>query len=420
MSSNRVVTFGCRLNTYESAVIQELSEKAGFKGAIFINTCAVTKEAERQAKQNIRKIRRENPDAPIVVTGCAAQINPDMFAQMPEVTHVIGNQEKMTLEAYTKLLEPAGESVLVNDIFSIKETASHLVSGFEGKQRAFIQIQNGCNHRCTFCIIPYGRGNSRSVPLGDIADQVRHLLENGFHEIVLTGVDITDYGLDLPGTPTLGQTVKRLLALVPELKRLRLSSLDPAEIDEDLWTLIANEPRVMPHLHISLQAGDDLILKRMKRRHLRHHIISFCKRTREYRPDVSLGADIIAGFPTETEEHFLNTYNLVEECDLTFLHVFPFSPRPGTPAARMPQVHPEIAKERAARLRQHGEANYVKFLDRFIGQTVSYLVENQEDGYFLGKTDHFLPIRCSGSAFASVGQARIISRTSTSLEGEKV
>jgi threonylcarbamoyladenosine tRNA methylthiotransferase MtaB len=351
--SPEVVTFGCRLNTYESQVMKDLAMQAGLDNAIIINTCAVTSEAERQARQTIRKLRRENPDAEIIVTGCGVQINPEKYADMPEVSRVIGNDEKMQAASYAKDIDH--ERVLVNDIMSVKETAAHLISGFDGKARAFVQIQNGCDHRCTFCTIPYGRGNSRSVPVGEIVNQIKILIENGYPEIALTGVDITAYGADLPGKPTLGQMVRRLLNLVPNLKRLRLSSLDPVEMDEDLWDLIATEPRLLPHLHMSLQAGDDMILKRMKRRHLRNDAIGFCKKARELRPDCVFGVDLIAGFPTETEEMFQNTLKIVEDCDLTFLHVFPYSPRPGTPAARMPQVTSSTIKERAALLREKGQ-----------------------------------------------------------------
>ncbi|RZI47160.1 tRNA (N(6)-L-threonylcarbamoyladenosine(37)-C(2))-methylthiotransferase MtaB [Candidatus Finniella inopinata] len=406
MNTNQVITFGCRLNTYESEAIKDLSHQAGLSGAILINTCAVTAEAERQARQTIRKLRRENPDAKIIVTGCGAQMNPKQYADMPEVTSVIGNQEKMQLETYQKLVNPDQHArVLVNDIMSVRETASHLVSGFEGKARAFVQVQNGCDHRCTFCTIPFGRGNSRSVPLGEIVDQVRLLVESGYQEIVFTGVDITAYGGDLPGTPTLGQAIRRLLALVPDLKRLRLSSLDPVEIDEDLWRLIGEEPRLMPHLHLSLQAGDDLILKRMKRRHLRQDAIGFCKRARDLRPDVAFGADLIAGFPTETDEMFENSLRIVDECDLSFLHVFPYSPRPGTPASRMPQVPKSLIKLRAAMLRQKGDDALQKLFDHWVGKTAVVLVESvdQKQGSMIGKTDHFIPVRIKSSdAFEQV------------------
>lgn len=369
-----IVTFGCRLNVYESEVMREHAKNAGMDDAIIFNTCAVTKEAERQARQSIRRARRENPDAKIIVTGCSAQIAPDMYAGMDEVDQIIGNDLK--LQAETWGINNASEKMLVNDIMSVKETASHLLQGFEDKSRAFLQVQNGCDHRCTFCIIPYGRGNSRSVPIGVIADQVRVLVEQGYNEIVLTGVDVTSYGPDLPGKPTLGQMIRRVLAQVPELKRLRLSSLDPVEIDEDLWRLIAEEPRLMPHLHLSLQAGDDLILKRMKRRHLRQDVIDVCEKARKYRPEMAFGADIIAGFPTESSEMFENSLKIVEECDLTFLHVFPYSEREGTPAARIPdQVHVPERKERAAKLRALGEMQLEKFHKKQVGKTAIAIVE---------------------------------------------
>jgi threonylcarbamoyladenosine tRNA methylthiotransferase MtaB len=366
-----VVTFGCRLNAYESEVIRENAQKAGLQNAVVFNTCAVTAEAERQARQAIRKYRRENPSAKIIVTGCAAQINPDSFSRMPEVDQVLGNAEK--LEEKYFIPDPLHARVMVNDIMSVRETADHLIAGFDGRARAFIQVQNGCDHRCTFCIIPYGRGESRSVPLGVIVDQVRLLLQKGFQEIVLTGVDMTAYGADLPGKPTLGQIVKRLLAHVPELPRLRLSSLDPVEIDQDLLHVFEREERLMPHFHLSLQAGDDMILKRMKRRHLRQDAIRLCQTLRSLRPTVTFGADIIAGFPTETEEMFENTLRIIEDCDLSFLHVFPYSPRQGTPAARMPQVKGSLIKERAACLRERGQKNLEKTLHRFIGKEVTVI-----------------------------------------------
>jgi len=390
MSNNdpQLVTFGCRLNTYESEVMRSHAKNAGMEDAIIFNTCAVTKEAERQARQAIRKARRENPSAKIVVTGCSAQIDPQTYAQMDEVDQIIGNDLKLKAETWGVT---DTERVLVNDIMSVKETASHLIEGIEGQARAFIQVQNGCDHRCTFCIIPYGRGNSRSVPIGEIAAQVRKLVESGYNEIVMTGVDVTSYGADLPGEPSLGQMIRRVLALVPELPRLRLSSLDPVEIDEDLWRLIAEEPRLMPHLHMSLQAGDDMILKRMKRRHLREDAIEMCRKARELRPDMEFGADIIAGFPTETEEMFQNTMNVVEECDLTFLHVFPYSERPGTPAANIPtdkQVDVPLRKERAARLRALGESQVQKFLQRHVGQRRQVIVEQDN----IGRTEHFAAV----------------------------
>ena len=387
----QLVTFGCRLNTYESEVMRAHAKNAGIENAIIFNTCSVTKEAERQAKQAIRRARRENPDARIIVTGCAAQIDPQGFGGMAEVDQVIGNDLKLKPETWGA---PPEEKVIVNDIMAVKETASHLVDGFEGHTRAFLQVQNGCDHRCTFCIIPYGRGNSRSVAIGVIVEQVRHLVNAGYKEIVFTGVDVTSYGHDLPGNPTLGQMIRRVLALVPELPRVRLSSLDPVEIDDDLWHLIEHEPRLMPHLHLSLQAGDDMTLKRMKRRHLRQDVIDVCKRARSLRPDMAFGADIIAGFPTETEEMFSNTLKIVEECDLTFLHVFPYSEREGTPAARMPQVEPSIRKERAARLRDLGEKQLDKFMRAHLGSKRQVIVE--QNG--LGRTEHFAEVHLDFTA----------------------
>lgn len=379
---NQIVTFGCRLNIYESEVMREVSDQAGLEGAIIFNTCAVTSEAERQARQAIRKARRENPDKKIIVTGCAAQINPDLYGNMPEVDQVLGNHEKMKADSFSPTNT---KKILVNDIMSVKETATHLVTSFDGRTRAFVEVQNGCDHRCTFCTIPYGRGNSRSVPMGLIAEQVQKLVKEGFTEVILTGVDVTSYGGDLPGTPTLGQMMKRLLAHVPNLKRLRLSSLDPVEVDTDLFNLIENEPRFMPHLHISLQAGDDMILKRMKRRHLRQDVIDFCQKVRKMRPDAAFGADVIAGFPTETDAMFENTRQLIAECEIAYMHVFPYSPRPGTPAARMPQVGKAIAKERAGILRDVGQVNLDKLLRSMIGSTQNILVENDD----LGRCENF-------------------------------
>ncbi|MEI7670189.1 MAG: tRNA (N(6)-L-threonylcarbamoyladenosine(37)-C(2))-methylthiotransferase MtaB, partial [Pseudomonadota bacterium] len=370
--------------------------KAGLGDAIIFNTCAVTAEAERQARQAIRRARKENPQAKIIVTGCSAQVKPDFYAGMVEVDNVIGNEEKLSPKSYF-LLQDDSEKIIVNDIMSVKETASHLVTSFEGRSRAFVQVQNGCDHRCTFCIIPFGRGNSRSVPIGEIVAQTRKLVENGYKEIVLTGVDISDYGKDLPGSPTLGQMMKRLLALVPELPRLRLSSIDAVEVDDEIYRLIAEEPRLMPHIHVSLQAGDDMILKRMKRRHNRQDALDFCERVRSLRPDVVFGADIIAGFPTETEEMFQNTLNIVGEAKLTYLHVFPYSAREGTPAARMPQVAKEIRKERAARLRKAGEEQLEIFLKSWVGKETNAIGEKDNTA----RTDHFAPIKldkniCSG------------------------
>jgi threonylcarbamoyladenosine tRNA methylthiotransferase MtaB len=387
-----VVTFGCRLNIYESETIQRHAEEAGLGNVIVVNTCAVTAEASRQARQSIRRIAREKPDARIIVTGCAAQVEPETFAAMPEVSRVIGNHEKMKAETWAGMRYfgvGQAEKVLVNDIMAVKETALHLIDGLRGHTRAFVQVQNGCDHRCTFCIIPYGRGNSRSVPMGAVVDQVRTLVEHGSREVVLTGVDITSYGRDLPGEPKLGTLVKALLRHVPELERLRISSIDSVEADDDLLDVIANESRLMPHLHLSLQAGDDMVLKRMKRRHLRADAIAFCKQVRRLRPDMVFGADIIAGFPTETEEMFGRSLDIVEECGLTHLHVFPFSPRPGTPAARMPQVARDVVKDRARRLRQRGEAALLKHLVQEVGTRRSVLIEANQ----LGRTEGFTLVR---------------------------
>ncbi|MGB6344403.1 MAG: tRNA (N(6)-L-threonylcarbamoyladenosine(37)-C(2))-methylthiotransferase MtaB, partial [Xanthobacteraceae bacterium] len=351
--SVEVVTFGCRLNAAESEVIRRNAERAGFSDTVVVNTCAVTAEAVRQAKQTIRALRRERPQAKIVVTGCAAQTEPATFSAMPEADGVLGNSEKLSAAgwAQARAAFDLGDApkVIVNDIMAVRDTAAHLIDAFAGRSRAFVQVQNGCDHRCTFCIIPFGRGNSRSVPMGAVVDDVARLVANGYGEIVLTGVDLTSYGADLPGTPKLGTLVKQILKHVPELKRLRLSSIDSVEADRDLLDALATEARLMPHLHLSLQSGDDLILKRMKRRHLRADAIAFCAGARRLRPDIVFGADLIAGFPTETEAMFGETLDLVEECGLTHLHVFPFSPRPGTPAARMPQVDRSIAKARARR-----------------------------------------------------------------------
>ena len=380
-----IVTFGCRLNAFESEVMRRHAREAGLEDAIIFNTCAVTAEAERQARQAIRKARRQNPDARIIVTGCAAQVATGRFAAMPEVDTVIGNAEKLRPESYRSSTDAR---VHVDDIMAVEETAHHLITGFEDRARAFVQVQNGCDHRCTFCIIPYGRGNSRSVPAGAVVEQARLLVAAGYNEIVLTGVDITSFGADLPGKPTLGQLARRLLTLVPELPRLRLSSIDAVEVDDDLLELIAGEPRLMPHLHLSLQAGDDMILKRMKRRHTRGDAIAFCSNVRALRPDVVFGADLIAGFPTETEAMFQRTLDLVGDCGLTWLHVFPFSPRPGTPAARMPQLPKALARERAARLRAAGTNAVSAFLASRVGKTERVLVEKNG----VGRTEHFAPV----------------------------
>lgn len=397
-----ILTFGCRLNAYESEVMRGHAQAAGMADAIIVNTCAVTAEAERQARQAIRRVRRDRPDAQIIVTGCAAQIDPAMFAAMPEVSRVIGNAEKLKAESWGGVPEMR---VTVNDIMSVTETASHLTAGFDGKARAFIQVQNGCDHRCTFCIIPYGRGPARSVPMGAIVDETRRLVEAGFREIVMTGVDLTSYGPDLPGQPTLGQMTRRLLAAVPELKRLRLSSLDPVEIDDDLWRLIAEEPRLMPHLHLSIQAGDDMVLKRMKRRHSRADAIAACDRARALRPGIAFGADLIAGFPTETDAMFANTLNLLDECGLTYLHIFPYSARKGTPAARMPQVPMESRKARAAELRAAGDRRLGLFLAAQVGTEISALIEKPGEG----RSEHYAMVKLTDSAapIGSVVRARV-------------
>jgi threonylcarbamoyladenosine tRNA methylthiotransferase MtaB len=372
MPRNEVVTFGCRLNAFESEVIRRAAAEAGLEGAVIVNTCAVTAEAERQARQAIRRARRDHPEARIIVTGCAAEIAPERYAAMPEVDDVLSNRAKLRAQSYL----PDGTGAAPD----LAETAAHMIDGFECRVRAFLQVQQGCDHRCTFCIIPYARGSSRSVPIGEIAQQARRLVAAGYREIVLTGVDLTAYGADQPGAPSLGEMARRLLAAVPELERLRLSSLDPVEIDEALWRLLAEEPRLMPHLHLSLQAGDDLILKRMKRRHSRAAAIAVARRARALRPELALGADLIAGFPTETEEMFRRSLDLVGECGLTFVHVFPYSARPGTPAARMPPVDRGEVKERAARLRAAGAAALAAELRSRVGSETDVLVERPGRG----------------------------------------
>ncbi|MDM7944819.1 MAG: tRNA (N(6)-L-threonylcarbamoyladenosine(37)-C(2))-methylthiotransferase MtaB [Oceanibaculum nanhaiense] len=416
--SVEIVTFGCRLNSYESEVMKDLAARAGLTDTVIVNTCAVTAEAERQARQTIRKLRRKNPNAKIIVTGCAAQVKPEQFAAMPEVDRILGNEEKLQAASYG-LDDDA--RVRVNDIMSVRETAAHMIAGFEDRARAFVQVQQGCDHRCTFCIIPFGRGNSRSVPIGRVVEQVRELVRNGYNEVVLTGVDITSYGPDLPGKPMLGQMIRRLLANVPELPRLRLSSLDPVEIDDDLFRLIAEEPRLLPHLHISLQAGDDMILKRMKRRHLRADAIAFVEKVKALRSDMVFGADLIAGFPTETDAMFENTLRSVEECDLTYLHVFPYSERPGTPAARMPQLPVEVRKERAARLRAAGEARQASFLASRIGTEAEVLVEKPGPQGMLGRTEHFAPVLLDTDvAPGTILRARITGAGAEQLTGQTV
>lgn len=388
-----IVTFGCRLNFYESEVMRGHATSAGLEDVVIFNTCTVTAEATRQARQTIRRTRRERPDAKIIVTGCAAQVDPETFAAMDEVDRVIGNHEKLTAGSFKGLMKPNTEKVQVNDIFSVTETAGHMIDGFGERARAFVQIQNGCDHRCTFCIIPYGRGNSRSVAMGEAIDQIKRLVDKDFHEVVLTGVDITSFGADLPGNPTLGNLVQKILTMVPELPRLRISSIDSIEVDEPLMDAIFSEQRLMPHLHLSLQAGDNMILKRMKRRHLREQAIEFCTEVRARRPDMVFGADIIAGFPTETEAMFENSLKLVEECDLTWLHVFPYSEREGTPAAKMPPVEKAVRKERAARLRALGERRVGALFTRSVGNRASVLVERRDgDGQIHGHSEQFIPV----------------------------
>ncbi len=416
-----VVTFGCRLNTYESEVMRREANAAGLGdlggGAVIFNTCAVTGEAVRQARQAIRKARRDNPGARIIVTGCAAQTDPDSFVAMDEVDLVLGNEEKLKAHNYRALPDFGVndfEKARVNDIMSVTETASHMVDAIEGRARAFVQVQNGCNHRCTFCIIPYGRGNSRSVPMGAAVEQVKRLAGNGYAEVVLTGVDMTGYGADLPGSPRLGRLVKTILKQVPDLARLRLSSIDSIEADDELMEAIATEPRLMPHLHLSLQAGDDMVLKRMKRRHLRDDSIRFCEDVRQLRPDIVFGADLIAGFPTETEEMFENSFKIVDECGLTHLHVFPFSPREGTPAARMPQVDRTVVKDRAARLRAAGDAAYRRHLDALVGTRQRILVEREgigrAEGFTLAVLDGGKPGDVIEAAISGHDGERLIAR----------
>ena len=384
-------TLGCRLNAYETEAMRELSAAAGIEDAVVINTCAVTAEAVRKARQEIRKLRRANPNARLIVTGCAAQTEPETFRDMGEVDLVIGNAEKMQPGTWTAIAADfigETEKVQVDDIMSVTETAGHLIDGFGSRARAYVQVQNGCDHRCTFCIIPFGRGNSRSVPAGVVVDQIRRLVDRGYNEVVLTGVDLTSWGGDLPGTPRLGDLVMRILRLVPDLPRLRISSIDSIEADENLMLAIATEPRLMPHLHLSLQHGHDLILKRMKRRHLRDDAIAFCEEARRLRPDMTFGADIIAGFPTETEDHFAASLSLVDACDLTWLHVFPYSPRPGTPAAKMPPVDGAAIKNRAKRLRAAGQQAVERHLSAQVGRSHRVLMENPH----MGRTAQFAEV----------------------------
>src|SRR5438132_13049599 len=406
MPETEIITFGCRLNAFESEVIRRAAATAELTEAVIINTCAVTAEAERQARQAIRRARRQHPEATIIVTGCAAEIAPERYAALPEVDRVLGNQAKLQVESY---LPEIGIPAL-----DFAETAPHFVDGFKGKSRAFLQVQQGCDHRCTFCIIPYARGPNRSVPMGLVADQARRLVASGYREIVLTGVDLTAYGNDLPGAPNLGQLVRRLLAAVPELERLRLSSLDPAEIDAELWHLLAEERRLMPHLHLSLQAGDDLILKRMKRRHSRAEAIAVARRARTLRPEVALGADLIAGFPTETEDAFRRSLDLVAECGLAFVHVFPYSARPGTPAARMPQLPKPLVKERAARLRSAGQTALEAELASRVGSATNVLIE--QNG--MGRAEFYAAVHFAVPGVAgAIRRMRLVDSSSGSLFG---
>lgn len=385
------------------------AEDAGLEDIVIVNTCAVTAEATRQARQSIRRMKRERPNTPIVVTGCAAQIDPEQFAKMDEVTSVIGNQEKLDARSFDGLNLTHAERVQVNDIFSIKETAGHLIDGFGERSRAFVQIQNGCNHRCTFCIIPYGRGNSRSVAMGEVVNQIKNLVGQGYNEVVLTGVDITSYGEDLPANPTLGMLVQKILTLVPDLPRLRISSIDSIEVDEPLYDAIIGDKRLMPHLHLSLQAGDNMVLKRMKRRHMREDAIEFCNRVSKARPDMVYGADIIAGFPTETDAMFENSLKLINECDLTWLHVFPYSEREGTPAAKMPSVPKAVRKERAAALRTAGEMQVQKLMQNAVGKTANVLIERaSETGIITGHSEQFIPVSIEAGKEASNLVGRIV------------
>ncbi len=414
----KIITFGCRLNAYESEVMRANAKLVNLTNAVIVNSCAVTAEAERQTGQAIRRAKRDNPNAKIIVTGCAAQINPDKYAAMNEVDRVLGNAEKMQAINFDMDID---NKILVNDIMSVRQTAGHLIKGFNGRSRAFIQVQNGCDHRCTFCIIPYGRGKSRSVPIGEIVKQVQALVSEGYKEVILSGVDITSYGSDLPGKPSLGQMARRLLGQVPQLPRLRISSIDCIEIDDDLFNLIANEERLMPHLHLSLQAGDDMILKRMKRRHLRADVIDLCKKLRRARPDIILGADMIAGFPTENDEMFENSLKLIDECGLTWLHVFPYSKREGTPASRIAnQIAAPIRKLRAAKLRHAGKAAEKKFMQSQIGENLMVLFEKSN----MGRSQHFAPVKVEKTASSepiaegSLKQIKIIGLKDDILLGE--
>ena len=415
MNAPEIITFGCRLNAYESEAIRARAMEAGLQDAIIVNTCAVTAESVRQSRQAIRKARRGNAQAKIIVTGCAAQTEPQAYADMPEVDLVLGNGEKLRSESYSAFGATHAERVRVNDIFAVREIAPQFVDSFEGRARAFLQVQNGCDHRCTFCIIPYGRGNSRSVPMGAAVEEARRLVEKSFGEIALTGVDLTSYGSDLPGQPTLGQLCAKLLKLIPELRRLRLSSIDSIEADDALLRVIADEERLAPHFHLSAQSGDNMILKQMKRRHGRKDTIAFCDTVRRLRPEVAFGADLIAGFPTETEEMFENTLKLVDDAGLSYLHVFPFSPRRGTPAARMPQLPRELIKSRAARLRAKGADSLAVRLSSLVGSAQQIVIE--KSGF--GRTACFAPVQFNGEAQpGSFRNARIVGARDTHLIAE--
>ena len=416
MTKSEIMTLGCRLNAYESEVMRAHADAVGLTDAVIINTCAVTGEAVRQARQAIRKVRREKPDARVIVTGCAAQIDPDQFAEMGEVDYVIGNDDKMQRQTFENLIEPnSAEPVMVTDIMTVSKTAAPLIDGFGARARAFVQVQNGCDHRCTFCIIPFGRGPARSVPAGVVVDQIKRLVDANYKEIVLTGVDLTSYGVDLPGKATLGQLTQQILKHVPDLERLRLSSIDQVEADDYLFEAIADDHRLMPHFHLSMQSGDNMILKRMKRRHLRDDAIAFCDKVRDLRPDVVFGADLIAGFPTETDDMFENTKRLVKDCGLTFLHVFPFSPRSGTPAARMPQLDRTIIKSRAQELRDIGQGRVDAFLGNQVGTKCRVLMER--DGF--GRTEHFAEIEVSGAKDANnLQHVRVTAARQNRLIGE--
>ena len=417
MTSNAPIfsTMGCRLNSYETEAMRKLTTEADLENSIIINTCAVTAEAVRKSRQEIRSLRRKFPSSKVIVTGCAAQIEPQSFSDMPEVDFVVGNSAKMDVATWKTLSTDQSfgtENVLVDDIMSVRENSGHLIDGFGTRSRAYVQIQNGCDHRCTFCIIPYGRGNSRSSPAGVIVEQIKRLVGTGFKEIVLTGVDLTSWGADLPTSPSLGNLVLRILKLVPDLKRLRLSSIDSIEADDSLLEAIANETRLMPHLHLSLQSGDNMILKRMKRRHLRDDAIKFCETVKKLRPEITFGADIIAGFPTETDKMFDNSLKLVKECDLTWLHVFPYSPRVGTPAARMPQVNKLTIKNRAAELRALGKNQVEKHLKTEIGQTHHILMETPH----VGRTEQFTEVQLT----IEQNPGQIVKKTIIGFEGTKL